>query len=99
MRSSSNGARLFSAILMAAAALVACAPKPIVYQDTRFGFSFTLPASWKGYTVEVANWEGFAAGSDAGAIVATGPLVVIRHPAWTAANPRQDIPIMVFTPA
>ena len=27
----------------------------------------------------------------------TGPLVSIRHPEWTEENPRQDIPIMVFT--
>jgi hypothetical protein len=26
-----------------------------------------------------------------------GPLILIRHPLWTEKNPRQDIPVMVFT--
>ena len=28
-----------------------------------------------------------------------GPLISIRHPLWTEADPRQDIPIMIFTKA
>ena len=24
-------------------------------------------------------------------------MISIRHPQWTAENPRQDIPIMIFT--
>ena len=32
-----------------------------------------------------------------GNTVETGPLISIRNPLWTAAIPRQDIPIMVFT--
>jgi len=27
----------------------------------------------------------------------TGPIINIRNPRWTKANPYQDIPIMVFT--
>jgi len=41
------------------------------------------------------QWEGTAIG--AAKIAATGPLLSIRHPKWTSQNPRQDIPIMVFT--
>jgi hypothetical protein len=26
-------------------------------------------------------------------------MISIRHPEWTAENPRQDIPIMIFTTA
>ena len=26
-----------------------------------------------------------------------GPIIVLRHPQWKADDPRQDIPIMVFT--
>jgi hypothetical protein len=26
-----------------------------------------------------------------------GPILTIRHPLWTKDNPREDIPIMVFT--
>ncbi|MDP1086626.1 hypothetical protein Q6245_30140, partial [Klebsiella pneumoniae] len=25
------------------------------------------------------------------------PMISIRHPDWTSQNPRQDIPIMIFT--
>ena len=31
------------------------------------------------------------------AIVETGPQINVRHPLWSEENPRQDIPIMVFT--
>ncbi len=100
MRSSSTSLRLLLCVVLAfAAALSACAPRSIVYENTRFGFSFTLPGSWQGYKIEVANWQGFGTGPDGGAIVQTGPLVLIHHPAWTPQNPRQDIPIMVFTVA
>lgn len=29
----------------------------------------------------------------------TGPKLLIRNPVWTAGNPREDIPIMIFTRA
>jgi len=67
----------------------------IVYRNTQYGFTFTLPNSWKGYTIVAANWEGRADGEPGTA--ETGPLLLIRHPEWTSENPRQDIPIMVLT--
>lgn len=82
------------------------APQPqpdsgsIVYKNDEFGFSFTLPASWKGYQIVTSQWEGIAANAGgSGALAATGPMLSIRHPQWTAQKPRQDIPIMVFTTA
>lgn len=36
-------------------------------------------------------------GPQQGKIIETGPLIFLRHPQWTAQNPRQDIPIMIFT--
>ncbi|MDD4334307.1 MAG: hypothetical protein PHY77_01730 [Desulfotomaculaceae bacterium] len=68
----------------------------IVYRNTQYGFNFTLPESWQGYSVITDKWEGLAPGG--GAAVETGPLLNIRHPQWTAQNQRQDIPIMIFTP-
>jgi hypothetical protein len=66
----------------------------IEYKDTKYGFSFTLPASWKGYKIVAEKWEG----SDTRkGDIEHGPLLYIRHPAWTKENPRQDIPIMIFT--
>ena len=67
----------------------------IVYENTQYGFRFSLPDSWKGYKIITDKWEGLAIGGSK--VVETGPLISIRHPEWTSKNPRQDIPIMVFT--
>jgi len=67
----------------------------IVYRNPQYGFSFTLPASWKGYSIIADTWEGLPIGVDQ--VVATGPMLSIRHPLWTSENKRQDIPIMIFT--
>jgi hypothetical protein len=56
----------------------------LVYTNKTYGFRFALPDSWKGYSILVKSWS-------------KGPLILIRHPLWTEANPRQDIPIMVLT--
>ena len=41
------------------------------------------------------RWKGYA--PSGGSQVTEGPLVRIRNPEWTESNPREDIPIMVFT--
>jgi len=70
----------------------------IQYENTEYGFRFVLPSSWKGFTVVTDKWEGLSLEeSQSGKVVATGPMISIRHPQWTAQQPRQDIPIMVFT--
>jgi hypothetical protein len=69
----------------------------IVYANTQYGFNFTLPASWKGYTIVTSNWQGDMVEEPSQKL--TGPEISIRNPLWTSANPRQDIPIMIFTPA
>jgi predicted small lipoprotein YifL len=71
---------------------------PIVYENNEYGFSFSLPESWKDYKIVPDKWEGLVFDNDKGEKVAeTGPMISIRHPQWTAEKPRQDIPIMVFT--
>ena len=84
--------------------IVTTAIKPTInqssnlYANTQYGFNFSLPESWKGYTIVNGKWEGLAIGGESGeSIVETGPLISIRHPQWTTQSPRQDIPIMVFT--
>jgi hypothetical protein len=77
------------------------------YEDTAtvcyivdYGFRVRLPLSWTGYTVVQEKWEGHrldAQGNVEEDPSETGPLVLIRHPGWTEENPRQDIPVMVFT--
>lgn len=65
----------------------------VAYENTRYGFRFYLPETWKGYSVMEEQWKG----TNNGELVETGPQLLIRHPDWTEKNPRQDIPIMVFT--
>ncbi len=67
----------------------------IEYRNDQYGFRFFLPASWKGYSIMTDKWEGYT--PDPYVIVEQGPLISIRHPQWTSQNPRQDIPIMVFS--
>ncbi len=70
----------------------------VVYKSTQYSFSFSLPPSWKGYSIITDKWEGVdLEGSQNGKTTQTGPLIYIRHPQWTSQNPRQDIPIMIFS--
>jgi hypothetical protein len=66
----------------------------IVYNNTQYGFSFTLPATWQGYSIVDTTWQGTPATSTA---PASGPKILIRHPKWTTAVPYEDLPILVFT--
>ncbi len=70
-------------------------PGPVTYLNGEYGFVFSLPGSWKGYTTVTETWEGLPVGG--GEPVETGPLIRIRHPEWREEAPRQDIPIMVLT--
>lgn len=68
----------------------------IVYRNTQYDFSFSLPESWQGYSIINDKWEGVALGGSQ--ILERGPIISIRHPRWTSEkNQRQDIPIMIFT--
>jgi len=73
-------------------------PTSIEYRNTQYGFTFSLPLSWKGYSIITENWKGFPVDEPTDQTI-KGPEIFIRHPLWTAVNPRQDIPIMIFTPA
>jgi len=70
--------------------------QPLLYKNTRSGFSFSLPQSWKGYAILTDKWEG---GDPEKGSVEHGAVISIRHPSWTKEKPRQDIPIMIFTVA
>ena len=70
----------------------------VVYQNTQYGFTVTLPESWKGYSVLTGEWQGLSlVKGQEGKAIETGPQISIRHPLWTQQVPRQDIPVMVFT--
>lgn len=69
-----------------------------VYNNTQYGFTFSLPESWKDYKIITEEWEGLSlADSNEGEVVETGSIISIRHPKWTSEEQRQDIPIMIFT--
>lgn len=69
----------------------------IEYKNTQYGFTFSLPLTWQGYSIAGDKWEGEALVQGSDIVVEKGPIMLIRHPKWTSANPRQDIPIMIFT--
>jgi hypothetical protein len=69
----------------------------IEYRNTEYGFSFSLPVSWKGYSIITDTWQGYTFNGQSEVTVEQGPIISIRHPLWTRENPRQDIPIMIFT--
>lgn len=71
----------------------------ILYHNAEYDFTFTLPASWSGYSVLVQQWEGqsYLAAADNAVVTEHGPVIVLRHPQWTAEDHYQDIPIQVFT--
>jgi hypothetical protein len=74
--------------------------KNIEYKNDQYGFDFSLPLSWNGYSIVLNKWNGQildAKDSTEKASKIEGPEIFIRHPQWTKENPRQDIPIMVFT--
>lgn len=67
----------------------------LVYDNKDYGFYFTLPKSWIGYSVIEGKCEGLSLTESKEN--QSGPIIYIRHPEWTEKTPRQDIPVMVFT--
>jgi hypothetical protein len=72
-------------------------PVGIEYRSAQYGFFIPLTDDWRGYSVMVQQWDGRDVAS--GATTEHGPQIVLRHPLWTAQNPYEDMPVMVFTPA
>jgi hypothetical protein len=67
----------------------------LVYVNRQYGFRFDLPADWKGYRILMQRWDGTT--RDEPRHKEYGPRILIRDPRWTKSQPRQDIPIMIFT--
>jgi len=66
-----------------------------IVNNTDYGFTFSLPDNWKGYSIIQSTWQGNPL--TAIATKETGPKLLIRNPNWTSAVPYEDIPIMIFT--
>jgi hypothetical protein len=75
-------------------------PKSIKYRNTKYGFTFSLPATWKGYSAVESTWDG---GDNSGPhgyeVSERGPEITLRNPQSTSSQPYQDIFIMVFSHA
>ncbi|WP_435923455.1 hypothetical protein [Paenibacillus sp. DYY-L-2] len=69
----------------------------VVYENTDYGFRFSLPDTWKGYTVIMEKWEGTPFEGSQDSKIEEGPKISLRHPDWTADQPMQDIPILILT--
>jgi len=72
---------------------------PIRYHNEQYDFTFSLPASWRGYSVLIQQWDAPLYSADDQKVVGTehGPIIVLRHPLWKTNDLYQDIEIMVFT--
>jgi hypothetical protein len=66
----------------------------VVYKNTEYGFTFSLPLSWQGYSIVKSTWSGNALSDTA---APSGPKLLIRNPKWTPAAPYEDLPVLVFT--
>jgi hypothetical protein len=66
----------------------------VIYKNTDYGFNFTLPANWQGYSIVNETWKGSVLKSK---IEQSGPKLLIRNPKWTVAVPYEDLPILIFT--
>ncbi len=74
----------------------------VTYSNSQYGFSIPLTSDWKGYTIITRQWDGLnidpTSPTSENKITDRGPILVLRHPTWTDKNPREDMPIMIFTP-
>jgi hypothetical protein len=71
----------------------------LTYTNSKYGFVFTLPKSWEGYSIVETQWVGDSIDNSGNLHTGTikGPEILIRNPQWSSSTPMQDIPIMIFT--
>ena len=73
-------------------------PTSNTYRNDKDGFAGVLPESWRGYQTTESQGDIYDVGGVRSPyIVGHFPLIKIAHPLSTKENPRQDIPVMVFT--
>jgi hypothetical protein len=67
--------------------------KAIKYVNSKYGFTFSLPATWKGYSAVEGTWESAVGDTP------KGPSITLTNPKSTSEKRYQDICIMVFNHA
>ncbi len=76
------------------------ATRLIQYRNTKYRFTFSLPATWMGYSTVEDTWtDANNSGARGDEVLARGPGIRIVNPQSTPAKQYQDIYIMVFTHA
>lgn len=92
---------VFAGLLVTGCNTVHLAEHPLAvrYQDTRYGLTFFLPPTWRGYSISVQQLEDERYSPVLGREVVVGhtPMIVLRNPQWQPSAPCQDIPILVVT--
>jgi len=68
----------------------------VIYTNADYGFTFTLPDDWSGYSIVQNTWTGNPLVPNI-TVNETGPKLLIRNPKWTSSVHYEDIPILVFT--
>ena len=66
----------------------------VAYKNTDYGFTFSLPTDWRGFSIVKSTWNGNALTNT---LAPSGPKLIIRNPKWTSAATYEDLPILVFT--
>jgi hypothetical protein len=66
----------------------------ITYKSTDYGFTFSLPTSWQGYSIIKDTWTGSPLTKKD---KESGPKLLVRNPRWTESIHYEDIPILIFT--
>lgn len=70
-------------------------PTSLIYKNNEYGFDFSLPLTWQGYSIIKNTWEGN--NLNGAGTKQVGTKLLIRNPKWTEAAPYEDLPILVFT--
>ncbi len=70
------------------------------YRNDTFGFAVALPQSWQGYTINHIKEDMYDITGKTktnNGVVDSFQIIEIHHPLENPQNPRQAIPVMVFT--
>ena len=54
----------------------------VLYENTEYGLTFSLPKSWEGYQIVSDSWEGISSDQQ-NKKIENGKILLIRHPEWT----------------
>jgi hypothetical protein len=71
--------------------------KAYQYKNSKYGFTFLLPATWKGCKIVEDTWSGYTETERGEETVERGPTIRIVNPRSKESDQHGDIYIMTFT--